>query len=170
MAGNNLTRTNSRPLRLTNRHHRLVELAVLGATNNEIAKALKLSAARVSQLMHHPEIMAMVATTRLQYRERSLGALHDDLEHDARNTFNKLKEHRDHDDPDVSLKACSQLWDRQIPKRTISDETHTTRFIIERRDIAYLEQVAAEDDEPSDDDTDITDVEALPIDGAPTTD
>jgi hypothetical protein len=138
----------------------LVELAVLGSTNNEIAKALKLSAVRVSQLMHHPEIMAMVAATRLQYREQ-----------DARNTFNRLKTHRDDTDPDVSLKACGLLWDRQIPKRTISDETHTTRLIIERREMVYLEQVAAEDDESNDEaDAPITDVEVLPLNGTPTTD
>lgn len=139
-----------KPLRLTNRHHRLVELAVLGLTVSEIAARLRYSVSRVSILLNHPEIVAMVDDLRNTYRDRSLGSIHDDLAKDASNTFAKLKLHRDADDPDVSLRACTILFDRQIPKRTVHDETHITKIILERRDIAYLEQVAAEDDQALD--------------------
>jgi hypothetical protein len=138
--------TPSKPLRLTSRHHRLAELAVLGLTNNEIADRLHYTPARVSVLLNHPDINAMVVAMRTTYRDRSLGTLHDDLAKDATNTFAKLKQHRDAEDPDVSLKACTILFDRQIPKRTVHDETHITKIVLERRDIVYLEQVAAEDD------------------------
>ena len=136
------------PLRWTPRHHRLVELAVLGLTNNEIAAKLGYTATRVSQLINHPDIIDAVEALRNATRERSLGSLQNDLAVDARNTFNKLVGHRDNDDPDVSLRACGLLWDRQIPKRVESKTESTIRFVIDARDHAYLQQIAAEDDAP----------------------
>lgn len=136
------------PLRWTSRHHRLVELAVLGLTNNEIAAKLNYSVPRVSQLINHPDIIDAVEALRNAIRERSLGSLQNDLATDARNTFDKLRTHRDHNDPDVSLKACGLLWDRQIPKRVESKSENTIRFVIDSKDRAYLEQVADEDDAP----------------------
>lgn len=136
------------PLRWTPRHHRLVELAVLGLTNNEIADALKYSVPRVSQLINHPDIMEAIERLRATVRERSLGALQDDLATDARNTFDKLRLHRDDEDADVSLRACGMLWDRQIPKRVESKEEHTIRITVSAEDHRYLQQVASEDDAP----------------------
>lgn len=140
--------TPSKPLRWTNRHHRVVELAVLGLTNNEIADKLNYTAARVSQIINHPEIQAAIHQLRTETRQRSIGQLQDDLAQDARNTFDKLRLHRDDTDPDVSLKACNMLWDRQIPKRTESKQEATIRFVLESKDLAHLKQVAAEDDAP----------------------
>lgn len=134
------------PLRWTPRHHRLVELAVLGLTNNEIAEKLSYSPTRVSQLLNHYDIITAIAELRATSRARSMGALQDDLAHDARNTFDKLRVHRDAEDPDVSLRACGMLWDRQIPKRTEVQEEKTLRIILSREDQQYLRQVAAEDD------------------------
>lgn len=136
------------PLRWTARHHRVVELLVLGCTNNEIAEKLKYTPSRVSILINHPEIRAAADLLRTEMRRRSIGQLQDDLAHDARNTFDKLKLHRDAEDPDVSLKACNLLWDRQIPKRTESKQEATIRFVLESKDLAHLKQVAAEDDAP----------------------
>lgn len=138
----------ARPLRWTARHHRIVELLVLGFTNNEIAEKLNYSVGRISLLVNHPEIIAAAAVLRTETRQRSIGQLQDDLAQDARNTFDKLKLHRDDTDPDVSLKACNMLWDRQIPKRTESKQEATIRFVLESKDLAHLKQVAAEDDAP----------------------
>lgn len=134
------------PLRWTPRHHRLVELAVLGLTNNEMAEKLGYSVTRVSQLLNHYDIITAIAALRATTRARSLGTLQDDLAHDARNTFDKLRVHRDAEDPDVSLRACGMLWDRQIPKRTEVQEEKTLRIILSREDQQYLRQVADEDD------------------------
>lgn len=133
-------------LRWTPRHHRLVELAVLGFTNNEIAATLRYSVPRVSQLLNHQDIIQAVEQLRAVTRDRSLGSLQDDLAADARVTFDKLRTHRDADDPDVSLRACGMLWDRQIPKRVESKSEQVVRFVIEAKDLSYLKQVAAEDD------------------------
>lgn len=140
--------TPSKPLRWTARHHRIVELLVLGCTNNEIAEKLNYSVSRISLLVNHPEIIAAAAALRTETRQRSIGQLQDDLAQDARNTFDKLKLHRDDTDPDVSLKACNMLWDRQIPKRTESKQEATIRFVLESKDLVHLKQVAAEDDAP----------------------
>lgn len=133
-------------IRWTPRHHRLVELAVLGLTNNEIAAKLNYSYVRVSQLLNHPDIAQAVEQLRAVTRDRSLGSLQDDLAKDARETFDKLRIHRNAEDPDVSLRACGMLWDRQIPKRVESKSEQVVRFVIEAKDLAYLKQVAAEDD------------------------
>lgn len=136
------------PLQWKPRHHRLVELAVLGFTNNEIAAELKYTPVRVSQLLAHQDIQAAILALRATTRDRSMGVLQDDIAKDARNTFDKLRVHRDDQDPQVSLRACHELWDRQIPKRTEVKEEHTTRIIIEAEDYTYLRQVAVEDDAP----------------------
>lgn len=119
---------------------------MLGLTNNEMAARLDYTANRCSILMNHPEIIAAVTQLRTEMRERSLGSLQDDLAKDARVTFEKLQTHRDDEDPDVSLRACGMLWDRQIPKRVESKSEQVVRFVIEAKEMAYLKQVAAEDD------------------------
>lgn len=119
---------------------------MLGLTNNEIAETLHYSVPRVSQLINHPDIAESIERLRATVRERSLGSLQDDLATDARNTFDKLRLHRDDEDADVSLRACGMLWDRQIPKRVESKEEHTIRIMVSAEDRRYLEQVADEDD------------------------
>ena len=134
------------PLRWTPRHYRLVELVVLGHTNAEIAEKLKYHPMRVSQLVNHPDIMVAVDQLRAAVRERSMGALQDDLAKDARNTFDKLRLHRDSTEDDISLRACSILFDRQIPKRTEVKEEQTIRIVLGAEQQAHLRQVAMEDD------------------------
>lgn len=133
--------------RWTQRMHRAVELMVLGWSHGEIAKELGYSYIRISQLARLPQILAAVDALRAQFRARVIGSVYEDLELDTRNTFDKLKEHRDNADPQISLRACHELWDRQVLKRSVNDETHITKLVIEHHTVQYLRAVAAEDDE-----------------------
>lgn len=130
--------------KLSNRHHQVILLAALGMMPAEIAARLHYTRVHVSTLLQDPLIAAKVDEERAQFKERISSSLEQDLLADAPNTFKRLKEIRDHPDPEVAVKGCVPLWDRQVLKRTIHDETHTTRIIIEKHEVQRLKQVQAE--------------------------
>ena len=132
--------------KLSHRHHRLALLVASGAPTTEVAQGTGYSNGRVAQLRTDPQITELIEQYRQQFFASAAASLAQDLQLDATHTFKRLKEIRDDADPEIAIKGCIPLWDRQVPKRTIHDEDRTVRIIISREDKARLTQVVEEAD------------------------
>ena len=133
------------PALLTPKQYSAAMLLATMHSPTEAAEQLKVKPSTISSWCKLPAMQQQIE----QYRERMFARLAgktvEEVMADAPNTFRRLREHRDQtEDAKISLGACRELFARQVPAKTVHDESRTIRIILEQKDEAHARAVLAE--------------------------
>lgn len=137
------------PTASNDRHLAMAMMFAAGHRNRDIARALRYDENRVSILRNSPLMRAQVEQLQRDMRERTFGDVIARLQREAGPTLDVLLALRDTSaKDDVRLGAARELFDRQVPKVTRTQEDRTLRIEF---GLATLRQMAAAVDEADDD-------------------
>ena len=112
--------------RLTTRHYKILDYAIAGLTNTEIANKLKMSRAQVGIIQNAPTFKHQFALRRKMLEEKndekqaiSLDKTRSLLQDSALMAAQKIVSHVDSEDARTSLRAAESILDRSgYPKET----------------------------------------------------
>lgn len=136
------------PQKLSERHRLIAWLELGGATNNEIAAALQLTASWVSTVRGSPLYKALLAQMRDRVSGESIEEVKAVLLGEAMNNVQKLIAVRDGLDPTNARLAANDLLDRTpgLSKIHKSEVDETLRIVLERDALDEIRQAIAEDE------------------------